>query len=380
MYEKKVLIDCSGIRVGGGIQVAVSFINDLNRLNTNLFFIVALSPQLNETIKKKEFNRNFEFIFFQPGYSSLFNRIKALKKIEKQFNPQVVFTLFGPSYYKSKVPKIVGFAIPHYIYLDSPYFQLITFKERLLHFVRRLLKVYLFIKFSNYLVFETENARNVFCKIYKFDTVKTLVAPNTINSLFDSPEKWNNRNFHFKQKTKILSLAANYKHKNLHIIPKTIDILESRYGLKDFCFVLSLKREDLNFDKRYDDYIQYIGKVNLEYLPSLYNQIDIAFIPSLLEVFSASFVEAMKMQVPIVASDLGFARDICNDSANYFQPNNAEDAAAKIFELIKNESPKVQLIKNGLDNLSRFGTSMDRTIKYLNLIEKVINSNIGNSK
>ncbi len=41
------------------------------------------------------------------------------------------------------------------------------------------------------------------------------------------------------------------------------------------------------------------------------------FIPTLLEVFSATYLEAMLMKKPIIASDLEFSRDICGESA-YF--------------------------------------------------------------
>ena len=68
----------------------------------------------------------------------------------------------------------------------------------------------------------------------------------------------------------------------------------------------------------------------VENCPKLYNQADAMFLPTLLETFSASYPEAMKMERPILTSDLDFAKDICGDAALYFNPLDSYDIANKI--------------------------------------------------
>ena len=61
--------------------------------------------------------------------------------------------------------------------------------------------------------------------------------------------------------------------------------------------------------------------------PSLYEQADVMFQPTLLECFSATYPEAMKMQRPIVTTDIEFAHGLCGPAAHYYSPLSAEDAA-----------------------------------------------------
>ena len=70
-----------------------------------------------------------------------------------------------------------------------------------------------------------------------------------------------------------------------------------------------------------------LTKVPLSKLPELYRNSDICFIPSVLETFSATYVEAMATGRPIVASDLDFAHAVCQESAVYFDPRDPVAAA-----------------------------------------------------
>ena len=42
--------------------------------------------------------------------------------------------------------------------------------------------------------------------------------------------------------------------------------------------------------------------------------------PTLLESFSGTYVEAMYHQIPIFTSDIDFAHDVCKEAAFYFDP------------------------------------------------------------
>src|SRR5690606_8102239 len=161
----------------------------------------------------------------------------------------------------------------------------------------------------------------------------------------------------------------NYPHKNIAILPAVIDSL-LKNNFKKFKFYISLEKSDLNFEEKYNQYIHYMGKIDLMELPELYKSIDVVFMPTLLEVFSATYLEAMYMERPIVASDMSFARDICQDSAVYFNPVSAESAAKQLLKVYQDESLKAELLERAKVNIRRFGNSMDRTKKYLSIILK----------
>ena len=113
----RLLIDCSNIQVGGGIQVALSFLHDLTKINSENEYIVVLSPQMSVKLQdRRSFGSNFKFYDLpRKNYKNIFKRNRLLRQIELVENSNVVLQ-FGPSYHKSSVPKIVGYAIPHYIY------------------------------------------------------------------------------------------------------------------------------------------------------------------------------------------------------------------------------------------------------------------------
>ena len=96
------------------------------------------------------------------------------------------------------------------------------------------------------------------------------------------------------------------------------------------------------------------------------------FLPTLLECFSASYVEAKKMEKPIITSDMGFAHTICENAAMYADPMDANDIADKIVKLVNSKKLQHKLIENGLNRLKTFGTAERRAKQYLDICETLI--------
>lgn len=370
----KIIIDNSNLIVGGGIQVATSFLNDLNNLNLRDEFIVIQSYNSAQDIDKKVFESNFTFFDLnEKQTNSKVNRIRRVKEIEKKTQPNVIFTVFGPSYHKSKFPKIVGFAIPYLIYPDSPFFKNISFIEKLKYKFLSILKKKSFIKNSDVLIFETDNAKNVFSK-FNPKSIESFTVSNTINEIFLDKENWKESKLNDNETFDILCLSAFYPHKNLKIIPEVIDFLINDLKMDNFKFNITISSTDLQLIEQHKKYVNFLGKVPLNQIPDLYNKSDVVFIPTLLEVFSATYLEAMFMKKPIIASDMPFSRDICYDAALYCDPLNASDYAEKILMLYNDNELYKNLVEKGTENLKRFGTSMDRTKKYLEILKKHANA------
>lgn len=374
----RILIDNSNLFAGGGIQVATSFLNDLKTFNNEHLYWVLQSPHSAKTIDTATFPKNFVFCDIpEKIYTAKLKRSKFVKKIEEEIKPNVIFTTFGPSYHKSNFPKIVGFAFGQMLYTDSPFYCQLSFLQKLKYRLLIFLKKKAFINNADALVFETENARLIFKQKteYKKDT---FTVHNTLNAVFSKREEWQTLPIE-KTQLDILCLTANYPHKNLQIIPKLIDEIQNIDPELNFKVHISLRKEELNFDDKYDRYINFLGNVPLSQLPLLYKQIDVLLMPSLLETFSTTYLEAMAMKVPIVASDMPFSRDICAEAALYCSPLKADEYAEKILLLHNNTSVKNELIQKGKQNLKRFGTSIDRTKKYIEIIERIATNN-GNKK
>lgn len=357
--------------------MAISFLNDLNisEYQDKYEFHVIQSPNINEQVQNDGFLSNF--IFYALDVKSIKSkkyRKHIMYDLENKIQPDCIFTTFGPSYHKSNFPKIVGFAIPYIIYNDSPFFDTISTIKKVKYYLLSKIKTYCFLKNSDVLIFETKDALKKFNgKINR--EKESYVVSNTLNEIFLRKDEWKEINLTEEGSNLILFLTANYEHKNIQILQKLIYKLIEEYNFSNFKFLLTLDRKDVDFDNKVLNYIEFLGKVPLQKIPSLYQKSSIVFIPTLLEVFSATYLEAMYMDRPIIASDMSFARDICNDAALYCEPVNENSYAIKIIELLNNKELYNSLIEKGRKNLLRFGSSKDRTNSYLEIIDKIIKEN-----
>ncbi|WP_083836560.1 glycosyltransferase [Nitritalea halalkaliphila] len=123
--------------------------------------------------------------------------------------------------------------------------------------------------------------------------------------------------------------------------------------------------------KNADRYIHYLGHVSIETCPTLYEKSNFVFLPTLLESFSATYAEAMKMGKVLITSDLPFARGICEDAAIYVDPLNPKDIADKILELVKYPEKYAIYINAGFSRLKHFNNAQSRAAKYIEFIENL---------
>lgn len=367
----KILIDNSNLFAGGGIQVAISFLNDLCSIEDNNQYHVIQSVNSAKQINKLDFDKRFKFYDLTEEHKSILNRIKKIREIEEHLKPNVIFTVFGPSYHRSNYPKVVGFALGQVLYPQSPYFKEISILNLVKIKLASKLKSFLFQKNSDVLIYETDDANTIYSRINK-NKIKGYTVSNTVNSIFFNKQSWKEISVE-KSLFDIVYLSANYPHKNIEIIPKVIDKILEIGKLDNFRFHLSVSKEEMNFEDKYDQYINYLGKVEIKQLPLLYKRMDLLIMPTLLETFSTTYLEAMISNIPIVTSNLSFARDICGDAALFAEPLDAKDYADKILSLYYDKNSYKKMVEKGNENLKRFGTSMDRTKKYLEILKKHAN-------
>ena len=117
--------------------------------------------------------------------------------------------------------------------------------------------------------------------------------------------------------------------------------------------------------------VVYVGKTDVSECPHLYNQADIMFMPTLLECFSATYPEAMRMGVPIVTTDLEFARGLCGDAACYYSAIEAEAAAEAIYKVSCDKEYAKRLVDNGKEQLKSFDNYEQRTKKLVKILEDI---------
>lgn len=371
---KTILINASNLKVGGGIQVADSICCELSKY-PNLNFIVVLSDFLENTSRKIAGVDNITIVNYNIKNSLqtiLFGRDRFLDTIVKRNHVNAVITIFGPSRWNPLVPHISGFAMAHLVLSNSPYFKQLSFLKKIKSYTKiKLLDIY-FKRSADY--FYTENPFITTLLQNKWPEKKIYTISNNYNQVYDNSAIWNNIELPESDGKTILCITANYPHKNLQISILISRYLKSKYPDFKFRFVFTVDSSELIIPDDLKKHFLLIGKVDISQCPSLYNQCDISFQPSLLECFTATYAESMKMRKPIITTDLDFAKGLCGDSALYYSPLDAKDAAEKIIRLSQDKNLESKLIEAGEKQLLKFDSAEFRFKQILNIVKKIMQS------
>lgn len=103
-----------------------------------------------------------------------------------------------------------------------------------------------------------------------------------------------------------------------------------------------------------EESVKFIGFVDDEDLPVLYNNAELFAFPSLSEGFGLPGLEAQSCGIPLVASNRTCFTEIFGSGAIYFDPENVSDMAEKIANVLYDKKLRSTLIDKGLENALRF--------------------------
>lgn len=366
-----ILINASNLKVGGGVQVADSICRELYRF-TQHNFVVVLSSAFISTIQILTAVSNVKVILYDlhSGMQIMFTgRDKMLDKLVKDEKIDAVLTIFGPSIWIPCCNHLCGFARPHIVFPNSPFFKQLSLLRRLKEEIRVAMLYYAFKKCSRFFFTENEGVSEELRK--KFPTKRIYTVTNNYNQIFENPELWKyDIQLPAFNGLTMLTVSANHPHKNLSIYREVVKFLHSKYPDFKYRFVLTLNREQypLNTDLE-KEHIILLGKIDITQCPYLYKQSDVMVLPTLLECFSASYAEAMRMERPIITTDMEFAHALCSDAAIYYTPTSAEELGEAIIRMAKDSQLREKLVKAGKLQLKKFDTPEERAFKLLHIIE-----------
>jgi glycosyltransferase involved in cell wall biosynthesis len=113
--------------------------------------------------------------------------------------------------------------------------------------------------------------------------------------------------------------------------------------------------------------VTYFGSVPYQEIKAIIKQATVCIFPTFAEALPVSWIEAMAMQKPIVASNIGWASEIIDDGVNGFlvHPKNHEEYANKIVTLVDN-----------LDLQTQFGIEARKKIEAQFSIEVVARKSV----
>lgn len=365
----KLVINAVRNTSGGGLQVALSFIRECIDIPGNEYEVWT-NPGLQAVLCRTVFPSNFKFRVVPR--MSFFRMGQYLSDLENESRPDVVFSVFGPAYWRPKAPHLTGFAQGHYIYPESPFWKMISWRQKLFWQLKKRIHLSYLKRDSDAIVCETSDARNRIERLLgngkKYFTVSNTYGTHFLNATsfepFEEIPDWGAGTY------KLLTVANFYPHKNISVIKPVVDML-LRKGITRIRFILTITPEEYErmFKGIYRSYVCTVGTVSPDRCPALYAGCDAVFLPSLIECFSANYPEAMVMKKPVLTSDLGFARSVCGEAALYFDPLSASDIVRQIERLSGDENLRLKLIRSGLQRIGRMPDAKTRAERYLHICE-----------
>lgn len=362
-----LIVNASNLHVGGGIQVAASFINDIPVSLRHLVSVVA-STEVIENISLLEAERA-QFALFKnldvQGFASQMQG--ALDGLIQEGSG--VFTVFGPVYsWRPKFRSVVGFAQPWIIYPENECYGKLSMLAR----IKIRLKYWLqgqYFKRADLLVVELDHVKEGLIRELGINSERIHVVHNCLSSIYLDPAAWVPLAVpQVDCDLRLGFLGRNYIHKNTAIFPDVADELEMVYGVRVRFYVTFTDKEWQSCTLRFRSVCINVGSLSVAQCPSFYSALDGVIFPSLLECFSATPLEAMAMGKPLFASDRPFNRDVCLGHAHYFDPLSPVSAAHVIAEVFANASLQSNRLRAAREHAINFSSSKERAEKYMALL------------
>ena len=228
------------------------------------------------------------------------------------------------------------------------------------------LTIPIFTRKAKHVVTVSEFSKREISNYLNVASEKITVIHNSVNFLqHDTPPKFN-----LVEENYILAVGSLDPRKNL------IRLMEAFGRMKKF---EKLKLVIIGDEKKifsvpdYSEFrsesICFSGYLSDEQLMSAYAGASLFVYPSLYEGFGIPPLEAMHYGCPVVCSNVASLPEICGDAALYIDPLDVEDIVEKMTMILTNKTLKINLIKKGKKQLSKFNWS-DSAIKLEEIIEK----------
>lgn len=325
---------------GGAFQISLNFLLkslDHNDVEWYYFTSQDLDNVLGDKFAHLKGTRYF-VMPTQPDFKSTYKAVKKqLHELEEQIKPDLVYSITAPSYFKFKAPEVMRFTNPWVTHPNKYSWASLSLKDKFYYYLYGLNQKRL-MKAAHWFVTQTETCKKGIVRITREPDTHVKVVSNVLPGVFKTMDttqipdsEWIN----------VACVGNPVPHKNFDILPSLIKELKS-LGLSNIRFhttipfdnALAKQIESQLSEQGSSQNLVNHGRLSQKELGDMYRHCQFCFLPTLLEVFSASTVEAMYFGLPIVASDFDFNREVLEKGALYYEPMNAKMAAQQFACLI----------------------------------------------
>jgi glycosyltransferase involved in cell wall biosynthesis len=364
----KRAINAANLHVGGGVQVAVSFLHEL-ALQPELAARIAVFASAKVDGELKAVGCDVER-FQSYVVIDMHGLMRGARALYRELDRHdVVLTVFGPLYrWSPPFRSVVGFAQAWILYPDNeseatlP--RLARWRQRAKFWIQKQ-----FFRRADELIAELEHVRDGLVRRLGYDARAIHLVRNSVSSLYRQPEAW--RPVSMPRASCDLRLGfvgRNYPHKNTAIFPGIVALLRQRHGIEAKVYVTFNEAEWEACPPEFQASCVNAGPLSVTQCPAFYQAVDAVIFPSLLECASATPLEAMAMGRPLFASDRPFNRDLCSRHARYFDPLSPESAAAAIAEWFREGGPDESELAMARRHALDFSNAGERARKYMAIL------------
>lgn len=346
-----------GGRTGIG-RYTLSLIRHLVKTDTENQYIIISNKENSELLEK---NDNLKVLRVEYPPLSLYTLFRLHRKIKKEkidlyHSPFFLAPLMLSSPLIITVHDLMGLKFPDF-------FEGGTVVVRL--FARWFIKLFvpLALKRAKKIIAVSETTKKELVENLNISEDKIEVIYQGVDSFFrkeSNPQRREKIKSDFKiNKGIILYIGNTRSYKNLPRLIKAFQIFQEEVrgfqlviGSGDKRNMRSLNKMISHLNLKQD--VIFTGPLKDEDIITLMSSAEVFVFPSLWEGFGLPPLEAMACGLPVVASRAGSLPEVLEDAAYLVNPENEEDIANGIKEVLTNNALRKHLIQKGLERVKLF--------------------------
>ncbi|MCL5020028.1 MAG: glycosyltransferase family 4 protein [Patescibacteria group bacterium] len=167
------------------------------------------------------------------------------------------------------------------------------------------------------------------------------------------------QNSELKSRNYFLYVGNAYPHKNLKTLIEAFKLFKSE-NKNDVRLVLA-GREDYFYKKIQDELTkQKEGSINIvrpkddKELAYMYRNAIALVVPSFMEGFGLTALEAMSNRCLVIASNIPVLKEVCGSAPVFFDPVSPKELKNKMFDVYKNQEKYKKNLENGIERVKKF--------------------------
>jgi glycosyltransferase involved in cell wall biosynthesis len=342
------------LRAAGGLSVGRNIVAALGRVAPADEYLLVLPAGVG--YEDIPLPRKSEVVYYKRKGGTagqVYYELWHLPRLVKHFEPELIFGLANYGLPRPPVPQGILFHRPQLWY--EPEEQPIKRWRR--NWVQRFIRwqAQRALPRTTVIFCQTETARRRFRTTFGFGG-RIELLPNAVSRIVidHDSEHVPAALAQIKMEMKLFCLTRYYSHKNLEILLDTFEEHGQRLANVAVIFTISPQEGEAaqsflaEIERRHlGDQLINVGSLPQQALPGFFRNCDGLILPTVLESFSGTYLEAMQFGCPILTSQLDFAEEICGEAAIYFDPWNPASIADAIERLQCEPEVRATMIERG---------------------------------